>query len=215
MASPPIATYERVYVWEFPVRFYHWTNAICVVTLILTGFLIGHPVSIFYASEAYQLYWFGTVRFTHFVAAFLFFFTFMVRLYWGFVGNPYAKWTNFVPYRREQFHEMGDIIKVDILQTKAGGEISIGHDALAGFIYFLSFLAFLFQSATGFALYAGMSHAWLPHMFTWIVTLMGGDFRVRQWHHAMMWFFILFAIVHIYLVFYHDYSKVAEPRRPW
>ena len=47
----------------------------------------------------------------------------------------------------------------------------------------------------------------LPHMFAWIVPLMGGDLRVRQWHHAMMWFFILFAIVHVYLVFYHDYIE--------
>ncbi len=95
------------------------------------------------------------------------------------------------------------------------GDISIGHNALAGFIYFLTFLAFLFQSATGFALYASMSHSWLPHLFAWIVPLMGGDFRVRQWHHAMMWFFILFAIVHVYLVFYHDYIEGREQRPRW
>ena len=29
----------------------------------------------------------------------------------------------------------------------------------------------------------------------------------RQIHHFLMWFFILFAIVHIYLVFYHDYIE--------
>ena len=207
MANGSVATYDRVYVWEFPVRLYHWLNAICVVVLIATGFLIGHPVSIFYASEAYQLYWFGTVRFIHFVAAFIFFFMFLVRIYWGFLGNAYARWTNFIPYKRERVREMGDIIKVDVLQTKVRGDISIGHNALAGFIYFLSFLAFLFQSATGFALYASMSHSFVPHLFAWIVPLMGGDFRVRQWHHAMMWFFILFAIVHVYLVFYHDYIE--------
>jgi len=206
MAHASVATYERVYVWELPVRFYHWVNALCVMVLIVTGFIIGHPVSILYASEAYQQYWFGAVRFAHFMAAFVFFFMFLVRIYWGFVGNAYARWTNFIPYKREQIEEIGDIVKVDILQTKIG-DISIGHNALAGFIYFLSFLAFLFQSATGFALYSSMSRSALPHMFAWIIPLMGGDFRVRQWHHAMMWFFILFAIVHVYLVFYHDYIE--------
>ncbi|HEY4961855.1 MAG TPA: cytochrome b/b6 domain-containing protein, partial [Terriglobales bacterium] len=141
MAHASVATYERVYVWELPVRFYHWVNALCVVVLIVTGFIIGHPVSILYASEAYQQYWFGTVRFAHFLAAFVFFFMFLVRIYWGFVGNAYARWTNFIPYKQEQIEEIGDIVKVDILQTKIRGDISIGHNALAGFIYFLSFLA--------------------------------------------------------------------------
>ena len=132
---------------------------------------------------------------------------FLTRIYWGFAGNTYARWTNFLPHKREQWKEIGDIVKVDVLQTKIRGDISIGHNALAGFIYFLSFLAFLFQSATGFALDSSMSRSFLPHIFAWIIPLMGGDFRVRQWHHAMKWFFILFAIVHIYLIFYHDYVE--------
>ena len=52
-----------------------------------------------------------------------------------------------------------------------------------------------------------MSKSWFAHLFAWIVPLMGGDFAVRQWHHVFMWFFILFAIVHVYLVFYHDYVE--------
>lgn len=52
--------------------------------------------------EAYFNYWFGTVRFIHFVAAFIFFFNFIFRLYWGFVGNRYAYWTNFIPLKKKQ-----------------------------------------------------------------------------------------------------------------
>ena len=91
------ATFQRVYVWELPVRMYHWLNALCVVVLCVTGFLIGHPLAISYSTEAYQQYWFGTVRFLHFLAAFLFFFNFLFRIYWGLVGNAYARWTNFIP----------------------------------------------------------------------------------------------------------------------
>ena len=216
MATNPTATnlpsahpalFERVYVWEVPVRMYHWLNALCVVVLCVTGFLIGHPLAISYSTEAYQQYWFGTVRFLHFVAAFLFFFNFLFRIYWGFVGNAYSRWTNFIPTKRAQWDEMTDVLKVDVLQTRLRGSISIGHNALAGFIYFLSFLAFLFQAITGFALYSGMSKSLLPRLFTWIVPLMGGDFAVRQWHHIFMWFFVLFALVHVYLVFYHDYVE--------
>jgi Ni/Fe-hydrogenase 1 B-type cytochrome subunit len=205
--SGQAARFRRVYVWEFPVRFYHWVNALCVVVLCVTGYAIGRPVALTYSSEAYQQYWFGTVRFLHFASAFIFFFNFLVRIYWGFVGNSYARWQNFIPTRPAQWREMVDVMKVDVLQTRVKGLITIGHNALAGLIYFLSFLAFLFQSLTGFALYSSMSHSWFPRMFAWITPLMGGDFAVRQWHHVFMWVFILFVLVHVYLVFYHDYIE--------
>ncbi len=201
------ALYNRLYVWEFPVRLYHWINGFAITLLIITGFLIGHPLRIFYASEAYQQYWFGTVRFIHFVSAFVFFFNFLVRVYWGFVGNQFARWRNFIPVKKEQWKEMGKILKVDVLQTDPSERIEIGHNALAGFVYFLLFLAFAFQSVTGFALYSANSHAWLPQLFRWAIPLLGGDMAVRQWHHIFMWFFIVFIIIHLYLVFYHDYIE--------
>lgn len=203
-ASP---SYKRVYVWEMPVRLYHWINAACVFILIVTGYLIGNPIAIEYGTEAYQQYWFGTVRFIHFVTAFIFFFNMLVRTYWGFVGNRYARWTNFIPFRKEQWAEMVEVLKVDVLQTKLRGAISIGHNMLAGLIYFLSFWVFFFQSITGFALYSSMSTSWFPGLFEWVVPLMGGDFAVRQWHHALMWFYVVFVIIHTYLVIYHDYIE--------
>jgi Ni/Fe-hydrogenase 1 B-type cytochrome subunit len=206
MASPS-AAYRRVYVWEFPVRLYHWVNAGCILALVATGFLIGSPLAISYSHEAYQQYWFGTVRFVHFVCAFVFFFNFLVRLYWGFVGNVHSRWKNFLPLSGGQWKEIGDVLKVDILQTSPPGKLSVGHNALAGFIYFLSFLVFLFQSFTGFALYSAMSSSALPRLFHWVVPAMGGDFAVRQWHHAAMWFFVVFTIIHVYLVAYHDYVE--------
>jgi Ni/Fe-hydrogenase 1 B-type cytochrome subunit len=200
-------SYRRLYVWEFPVRIYHWINASCVLVLMVTGFLIGRPLAISYAHEAYQQYWFGTLRFVHFVTAFVFFFNFMFRTYWGFVGNRYARWSNFIPHKVSHFREIGDVLRVDILQSSPKRLISIGHNALAGFTYFLSFLVFLFQSLTGFALYSSMSSSPLPRLFAWIVPVMGGDFAVRQWHHMALWFFVIFALVHVYLVFYHDYVE--------
>ena len=205
--AAPQAVYHRIYVWEFPVRLYHWVNAACVVALIVTGFLIGRPLAISYSNEAYQQYWFGTVRFVHFVTAFVFFFNFVVRIYWGFVGNAFARWQNFIPYRRAQWREILAVLRVDILQTSPSHLIRVGHNSLAGLIYFLSFLVFLFQAVTGFALYSSMSSSFFPRLFAWIVPLMGGDFAVRQWHHVFMWFFVVFTIIHVYLVFYHDYVE--------
>ncbi|PJA98105.1 MAG: Ni/Fe-hydrogenase, b-type cytochrome subunit [Ignavibacteriales bacterium CG_4_9_14_3_um_filter_30_11] len=198
---------KKVYVWQMPVRLYHWVNALVVVTLAVTGYLIGKPPALTSGSEASFGYWFGTVRFVHFVAAFVFFFNFLFRIYWGFVGNKHADWKNFIPYKKEQWKEIFQVLKIDILQVSNVKLKSVGHNSMAGFTYFLTFLAFLFQSITGFGMYSAMSDAFLPNLFSWIVPLMGGDFAVRQWHHVMMWFFVIFAIIHVYLVFYHDYVE--------
>jgi Ni/Fe-hydrogenase 1 B-type cytochrome subunit len=202
---------RRIYVWELPVRLYHWANALAVTALAVTGYMIGRPLSLVSGGEASFSFFFGWVRFIHFVAAFVFFFNFLGRIYWGFAGNRYARWDNFIPLSgkqfRKQLHEVVEVLKVDVLLAKAKPMESIGHNALAGWTYFLTFLAFVFQSVTGFGLYAAMSTSWLPQQFVWIVPLMGGDFAVRQWHHVMMWFFVIFSMVHVYLVFYHDYVE--------
>lgn len=196
-----------VYVWQLPVRFYHWVNALCIVVLSITGFIIGDPPAIQSASEASFSYWFGTVRAVHFIAAYVFFFNFLIRIYWGFTGNRFANWRNYIPYTKRHWTDMWEIIRVDILQLKCNDNPNLGHNALASFTYFLTFIVFLLQVLTGFGLYAAMSHSWFASLFAWVPALLGGDMATRDIHHILMWFFILFALVHVYLVFYHDYIE--------
>ncbi len=200
-------TNKKIYVWELPVRFYHWLNALAVFTLAVTGYLIGSPPALQNGNEASFSYWFGTVRFIHFTSAFIFFFNFIYRIYWGFVGNKYSDWKNFLPFRKEQWKGMLRVLKIDVLLVKSRPLKTVGHNSLASLTYFISFLVFLFQAITGFGMYSAMSDAFLPNLFRWIVPLMGGDFAVRQWHHMFMWFFIIFTMIHVYLVFYHDYVE--------
>jgi Ni/Fe-hydrogenase 1 B-type cytochrome subunit len=96
----------RVYVWEIPIRVYHWLNALCILMLCVTGYMIGQPLAIQQGAEAWQSYWFGTVRFVHFVAAYVFFFNFLFRIYWSFAGNRYANWRNILIYRKQQWREL-------------------------------------------------------------------------------------------------------------
>src|ERR1035438_10237177 len=110
--------YVRVYVWEQPVRWFHWINALTVTTLGVTGWMIANPPAFMISSEASSNYWFGEVRFIHFVSAYVFTANFAFRLYWSFVGNKYAKWRNFFPLRRAQIRQIGEVLKVDILQSK-------------------------------------------------------------------------------------------------
>lgn len=199
--------FKRIYVWELPVRFYHWLNALCILVLSVTGVLIAHPPALTSATEASFSYWFGINRFIHFAAAYVFVFNFAARIYWGFVGNQYANWKNFLPVRRRQFKQVGEVLRVDILQARGRPIEALGHNQLAYFTYFVMFLVFVFQVVSGFGLYAAMSSSWFPQLFAWVVPLFGSDFALRQWHYIATWFFVLFTLVHVYLVFYHDYVE--------
>ncbi len=199
--------FKRVYVWQLPVRFYHWINALCILILAVTGLLIAHPPAFTRATEASFSYWFGINRFIHFLTAYVFVFNFAVRIYWGFVGNRYANWRNFLPLRRAQFREVMKVLRVDVLQARGEAVHAVGHNSLAYFTYFAMFLVFLFQVLSGFAMYAAMSKSWFPQLFVWATPLFGGEYGLRQWHYAATWFFMLFTIIHVYLVFYHDYVE--------
>ena len=203
-AAPGVPAFRRVYVWELPVRAFHWVNALCLVVLAATGYLIGNPQAFFAADEPSGQFWFGWVRFLHFASAYLFLFNLLFRVYWSFVGHEHARWNNYIPLRREQWRNIVDVIKVDVLGLKLHRDLFVGHNYLASFTYFVMFLLSLASIATGFALYAAMSDFFLPQLFAWIIPLAGGDAVVRQWHHVLMWTFIAFSMFHIYLVVYHD-----------
>jgi Ni/Fe-hydrogenase 1 B-type cytochrome subunit len=199
--------YRRVYVWELPVRIFHWVNAACILLLLLTGLMIGWPQTLWMSEEPYQQFWFGWVRFVHFAAGYIFLFNILFRLYWSFVGNEYARWSAYVPFRKEQFQNLWETLLVDITQFRIYGKVSVGHNYLAAFTYFGLLFVCLFQIVTGFGLYVDMSDAWLPRLFTWIVPLMGSDQSVRRWHHIAMWAFPIFTLIHVYLCVYHDYVE--------
>ncbi len=199
--------YNQVYVWELPVRFIHWTTAACVFFLGVTGLLIGTPLTLQSSSEASFQYLFGINRFLHFAFAYIFLFSFLGRVYWGFVGNEFVRWRNFFPLTARRWREVWQVICLDILQICSLPIKSIANNGLAGIIYSGVFFAIFFQIVTGFALYSAMSKSWFPKLFVWVMPLMGGEANVRQWHHLMTWVFVVFTMGHIYLSWYHDYLE--------
>lgn len=203
--------YKRVYVWELPVRIFHWINVLCITVLAITGFIIADPPAILSGAEASESYWFGTVRFIHFGTAYIFFFNMLFRIYWAFVGNRFANWKSFLPFSQKMRRNILHVLKVDILlqhdKTNDVRNISVGHNAVAAISYVGLFVVAVVQVITGFGLYASMSGWWLADLFNWVVPLFGGDFMVRTIHHIATWVFIFFTLVHVYLVFYHDWLE--------
>jgi Ni/Fe-hydrogenase 1 B-type cytochrome subunit len=195
---------QLAYVWELPVRLFHWINVVCLLTLATTGFLIGSPPALMNGAEAWAAYWFGWVRFLHFAAAYLLLFNLVVRLYWAWVGNRYSRWTAYLPVTQHGWREVIGNIRVYVWLDPWPKHAQTGHNPLQGFAYFAIVLLTVFQVVTGFGMYAAMSAAWIPAAFAWVVPFMGGDMVVRQWHHLALWAFVVFLIIHVYLVFLND-----------
>ena len=60
-----------IYVWEAPVRVWHWAMAIAMAVMIVTGFLIGAPLTA-NIGDTWSTYDFGYVRLAHCVAGIVF-----------------------------------------------------------------------------------------------------------------------------------------------
>ncbi len=204
-------SFKRVYVWELPVRFFHWINVLCIIILTVTGFIIASPPALLSSTVDTNIYSFGLVRDIHFATAYIFFFIMILRLYWAFVGNQFAHWKAFLPFSKKRWNNFWHVIKIDVLLFNEDKpdfkNISVGHNSVAALSYLAIFFIALIQIFTGFALYADMSGWWLPKLFSWVIPLFGGDFMVRTIHHITMWAFIFFSLSHVYLVFYHDWLE--------
>lgn len=203
--------FKRVYVWEIPVRFFHWTTVLSTTILIITGFIIADPPAITANVEATNSYWFGYVRAIHMITAYILIAVLIFRIYWAFAGNRFANWRNFIPYTKKGIKNILYVLKVDIFLMRDKehklSNISIGHNYLAAFSYFIMTLVFIFQVITGLSLMSSTSSWWFPKAFHWIIPLLGGEIAVRYFHHILLWLFLAFIVIHVYLVLYHDYIE--------
>ncbi|MFK5958869.1 MAG: Ni/Fe-hydrogenase, b-type cytochrome subunit [Lutibacter sp.] len=203
--------FKRVYVWELPVRLFHWVTAFSTIILIITGFIIANPPAINAHVEATNSFWFGYVRAIHFITAYILIANLIFRIYWAFTGNQFSNWRNFIPYTKKGIKNIFHVLKVDIFLMEDKGHklynISIGHNYLAAFSYFIMTLFFIFQVMTGLALIADTSSWWLPEMFKGVSNMLGGDIVTRYIHHIFTWLFMVFIIIHVYLVLFHDYVE--------
>lgn len=207
MAKVKHAEYFQLYVWELPVRIFHWVNVLCIFILGITGYLIAKPLPLMSAGDASSQYLFGINRFIHFLFAYIFTLNFLARFYWGFVGNSFSRWKNYFPTSARKWREIFQVMCIDIFLICRLPIKSYGINALAGIIYIAMYVSMIFQIFTGFALYSVVSTSWPGTLFSWMIPLMGGIAVVQQWHHLMTWVFLGFTMMHIYLGWYHDYLE--------
>ena len=122
---------ELFKVWDLPLRIFHW--------LLVAGFVIA------YLTEDDLL----TV---HVWAGYLVFGLLLFRLVWGFIGNDYARFSNFL------CSPVKSVVYVkDVVALKA--KRCLGHNPAGAAMITLLLVSLLMTSITGFAVYGADQNA--------------------------------------------------------
>ena len=211
MVSSNVATGDpgytgSIYVFELPVRIWHWVHAFSVTVLAITGYLIANPLPTM-SGEASASFLMGNIRLIHFITAMVFAVGLFVRLYWAVVGNRYARGLLLPPlWSGEYWDRMWHEVKMYLFMTRKVAKYR-GHNPLAMmFMWLFNVVLALFMLVTGFALYSQGTGdgSWADVMFGWVFAIEPSSQAVRMWHLVGMWVMVTFAIVHIYMVIRAD-----------
>ena len=195
------------YVFEAPVRLWHWLTVGCMLVLMVTGYFIGRPLPSV-SGEATYLFYMGDIRLVHFAAAMVFTVILLMRIYWAFVGNRYSRELFIVPiWRRSWWQGAYSVVRWYLFLEKKPGD-DIGHNPIAQAAMCGYFLLSVFMILTGFALYSEHSQYAIFTPFRYVTEFFywtgGNSLDIHSWHRLGMWLIAAFIVGHVYMAIRED-----------
>jgi len=198
---------KEYYVFSPFLRIFHWIMVGCITVLFLTGLYIGNPQFIgtqgleptFAFHERLSM---ETIRFAHFVAAYILLFSFILRIY-GFIINKGDRL--FPHFWKKQY--LLDLIdtKMHYLFLKFRHKPFL-RNPLARASYVAVYFLILIEAVTGFAMYCMINpNSWGAKLFGPVNFLLVDEYVVHLIHHYVAWAIILFVIVHVYMAVRADF----------
>ena len=191
--------------WTAAMRINHWSMAISILLLIITGFYIGRPFTIG-AGETWQKFFTGKVRLVHLLFGLILTVLFIWRIYLAFFSRFHADWKDFFAWLdfKNVIKQIKFYMLISTEMPEHTGLYGTLQSAAYGFLLILVFLVVV----TGLILYGALHQAGMAALicgiFRPIETMLGGLAGVRFIHHVLTWGFVLFIIVHTYLAFWYD-----------
>ncbi|NTV97137.1 MAG: Ni/Fe-hydrogenase, b-type cytochrome subunit [Thiobacillus sp.] len=200
-------TVKAIYVYEAPVRLWHWVNALAITVLAITGYFIGSPLPSM-PGEASDHFLMGYIRFAHFAAGYVLLVGFLGRIYWAIVGNHHARQLFKLPITNRKWWSEVLFELRWYLFIEPDPKKYVGHNPLAQLsMFFMVTLTMVFMICTGFALYGegAQEGSWSHAVFTsWVIPLFGQSQDVHTWHHLGMWVMVVFIMLHVYAAIRED-----------
>ena len=196
--------YHGIKEWSASMRINHWTVAISIFVLIVTGFYIADPFTIS-KGETASKFFMGNVRFVHILfGAFLIFLS-IWRLYLAFFSRFHADWRDFLAWT--DLKAMFEQIKFYLLISHHPEKKHL-YGPMQALTYTGCWMMVVAIIITGLILMGAGYHAGLTSVAAFVLkpieNLLGGLAMVRYIHHIFTWLFILFIVVHIYMAFWYD-----------
>jgi Ni/Fe-hydrogenase 1 B-type cytochrome subunit len=198
---------ERVLVdvWDGPTRLLHWIIASLVITLgvlMLTKDAMGawevsreirRSMNTIHAYTGYTLVVF-----------------FALRILWSFVGNRYARWSDFVPVSKEQRRGIAEKLKWYLSGFKTKVRQAVGHDPFASVFYSALFLVLLMMTVTGILLTGVELNMFPGTVFTGGLSeeaAEGLQHFLGEIHEFGFFFLIFFLVVHLIGLVVHELKE--------
>ena len=198
-------TRQPIKEWSVPIRINHWGMVISIFTLIVTGFYIAGPFTV-YEGETVKKFFMGDVRFIHILFGVFLSFIFIWRVYLAFFSKFHADWKDFFAFT--YWPNTVKQLKFYALVSKEPAEHKYLYGPMQSLAYGGLMVMILFIVLTGVILMGAGYHAGLTALIYKMVkpfeNLMGGLAMVRWIHHILTWCFVLFIVVHIYMAFWYD-----------
>ncbi len=190
--------YEVKNVWSVLLRLYHWAFVLSIVALVVTGFYINNPWTNT-TLEGNVPFPMATMRYLHFVAGYLFTAAVLIRIFLFIFGNKHERIMDILPVTSRNIKSLSTTLGY-YSYVSDQHDSRLGHNVLAGIIYIVTLIAALFQLVGGF-------YMLYPEAGFWQVfgnTLFNSQQEGRFIHHLLMWYFIIFAFTHVYMVIWND-----------
>jgi len=204
MQKATVQKYEGVKEWTASMRINHWTVALSIFVLIVTGFYIADPFTVS-KGETVGKFLMGHVRFIHILFGTFLVFLSIWRLYLAFFSRFHADWRDFLAWT--DLKALVEQIKFYLLISEHP-EKKYLYGPMQALAYTGCWAMVVVILVTGLILMGAGYHAGLIAIAYKILRpverLMGGLAVVRYIHHVFTWLFILFIIVHIYMAFWYD-----------
>lgn len=197
---------SSIYIYEAPIRVWHWLNAAAVVVLAVSGYLIGTPLPS-YTGDPSTVYVMAWIRLSHLAAGHLFAVLWVARIWWAFAGNAFARQL-FMPPLWSATWTDGLVYQLAwnlFLVSKA--RRYTGLNPLAHVVMLVAFVVpSIVLLLTGYAMYAEIAghDSWFYALFGWLSAVSPNTIDYHTIHRLSMWVMVGFIFAHIYTAVRED-----------
>lgn len=194
-----MTTYEKQHCWSLLLRLFHWVFALSIVCLITTGFYIHDPWTNTMIEGEGAAWTMSFIRYIHYIAAYTFAAAVATRVFLYIFGNKQERIWDILPITPRNLKNLyRTLLNYSYISDKH--DERLGHNLLAGTSYLITLFAALFMILSGFYMLYPEIAFWQNLGFK----LIGNQQWARFLHHCTMWWFMIFAVIHIYFLIWND-----------